>query len=459
MSEIHIAMFPWFAMGHIIPYIHLANDLAARGLKISFLLPKKTLLKVQHQNLYPNLITFHPLTVPDVDGLPPGTETVCNIPIVNQHLVAFAMDLMRENVRDILSATKPNLVFYDFAYWIPNITKQLGIKSASYHVVSATALAFGMVPARFVPKDRPMTEDELREIPHGYPSTTVMPRGHELLALKFLSRPFGEGMISFYERLITSIRNGDTVCIRTCREVEGKYCDYIASQYGKSVLLTGMTLPETSAKTTPLEERWDKWLGGFKAESVVFCAFGSQYVPEKDQFQELVLGFELTGLPFFIAMKPPVGCTTIEDALPDGFEERVKGRGVVHGGWVQQPEILSHPSVGCFVTHCGFGSMWEALMSDNQIVVVPNMADHLMHARLLVEELKVAVEVEKDENKWFSKESLSEAIKCVMDKDSDVGIMVKKNHSELKQVLGKPGLMSAYIDQFVHNLHELVRSP
>lgn len=51
---------------------------------------------------------------------------------------------------------------------------------------------------------------------------------------------------------------------------------------------------------------------------------------------------ELIGLPFLIAVKPPSGASTIQEALPEGFEERMKGRGVVWGGWVQNPLILSH---------------------------------------------------------------------------------------------------------------------
>ncbi|KAF3442549.1 hypothetical protein FNV43_RR16465 [Rhamnella rubrinervis] len=386
MAEAHIAMFPWFAMGHIISYHQLTTELAARGLKISMLLPKKTVLKLLQ---YPNLIS-HPLTVPDVDGLPPGAEIASDVPFPDHHLLVMATD-----------------------------PKQLGFKSATYHSVAAATLAFVMVPSSFVPKGRPLTEDECREIPHGYPSSTVVHRGdYEHRVMAGLSQASGEGT-TFYERATTAMKNCDAICIRTCREIEGKYCDYIAAQYRKPVLLTGPALPE---KTSPLEDQWDKWLGGFGADSVVFCAFGSQYILEKDQFQELVVGFEMTGLPFFIALKPPTDCTTVEEASPAGFEERVKGRGVVHGGWVRQQQILilSHPSVG-----------------------------------LLVEELKAAVEVDKDQNGWFSKESLSEAIKCVMDKDGAVGLMVKKNHSELKQVLGKPGWMSGYIDQFVHNLHEL----
>ena len=136
-------------------------------------------------------------------------------------------------------------------------------------------------------------------------------------------------------------------------------------------------LPEPSPME--LEDRWAQWLGGFKPGSVISCALGSHNFPEKDQFQELLLGFELTGLSFLAALKPPLGAATIEEALPEGFQGRVGGRGVVQGGWVPQPSILSH---------------WESLMSDPQIVLVPELSDQMFRARLLAEELKVAVVVE-----------------------------------------------------------------
>ena len=169
----------------------------------------------------------------------------------------------------------------------------------------------------------------------------------------------------------------------------------------ESLFLTRPVLPERVKK--PLEETWAKWLDGFEPSSVLYCAFGSQIILEKNQFQELLLGFESTGFPFLIALKPPIGCSTIEEALPEGFKERVKERGRVYGGWIEQPLILSHPSVGCFVSHCGFGSMWESLMSDCQIVLVPYLGDQILNTRLLVEEMKVGVEV-KEENGWFSRE-------------------------------------------------------
>ncbi|PQM35995.1 UDP-glycosyltransferase 79B6-like [Prunus yedoensis var. nudiflora] len=383
-NNFHIAMFPWFAMGHITPFLHLSNELAARGHRISFLVPKKAQLELQHLNLHPNLISFHTITVPHVEGLPEGTEIASDIP--TSMLLSIALDLTRDQIQGFL---KSSVVDHKNKIHLP---------------------------------------------PAGYPSSTiVLLRGYEVRSISVIwKKPLGLNAITLYQRWTAAVKECDTFCIRTCREVEGDFCDYLEAQHEKPVLLTGPVLGMEDSNT---EE------GTIRGE---------------DQFQELVLGFELTGLPFFVALKPPVGCATIEEALPHGFEERVKGRGVVFGGWVQQPMILSHISVGCFVSHCGFGSMWESLLSDNQIVLVPHLTDQILNTKILVKELKIAVEVEREENGWFSKESLSKAITTVMDKDNEVGFMVKKNHAKWRETLSTPGFMDGYIDSFVQKLRELV---
>nr|POF22470.1 udp-glycosyltransferase 79b3 [Quercus suber] len=152
------------------------------------------------------------------------------------------------------------------------------------------------------------------------------------------------------------------------------------------MLLTGPVLPKTLV--TKLDEKWTNWLCNFEQGVVVYCAYGSQHTLKKEQFQELLLGFELCGQPFLVALSTPDGSATIEEALPEGSEERVKGRGWVYRGWVPQKLILEHPSIGCFVTHFGYGSMWESLLNDYQIVCVPHIFDQIVNARFMVEELK-----------------------------------------------------------------------
>ncbi|CAA7049110.1 unnamed protein product [Microthlaspi erraticum] len=439
-------MFPWFAFGHMTAFLHLANKLAEKGHKITFLLPKKALKQLEPLNLFPNRIFFHTITIPSVDGLPPGAETTADIPFTLGSCLASAMDRTRDQVEKAVSIGKPDLIFFDFSHWIPEVAREHGAKSVNYVTVSAACIAISFVPGR--------SPDELASPPQGYPSSKVLLHGQETKSLSFLSYPFGDGT-TFYERIMTGLANCDVISIRTCQEMEGKFCDFIASKFQRKVLLTGPMLPKPD-NSKPLEDRWSSWLSQFEPRSVIYCALGSQIVLEKEQFQELCLGMELSGLPFLVAVKPPKGSSTIEEALPKGFEERVKGRGVVWGGWVQQPLILAHPSIGCFVSHCGFGSMWESLVNDCQIVFVPHLGEQIFNTRLMSEELELSVEVKREDTGLFSKESLSGAIRSVMDKDSELGNLVRRNHAKWKESLVSNGLVDGYVDRFVEALENLV---
>ncbi|XP_044508342.1 UDP-glycosyltransferase 79B9-like [Mangifera indica] len=98
----------------------------------------------------------------------------------------------------------------------------------------------------------------------------------------------------------------------------------------------------------------------------------------------------------------------------------------------------------------------ESLMSDCQIVLVPQLGDQILNTRLMAEELKVGVEVEREENGWLSKENLRKAIKSVMEEESEVGNLVRQNHAKWKDSLMNPGFMNAYFDKFAKAIQELV---
>ncbi|XP_010446317.1 PREDICTED: UDP-glycosyltransferase 79B9-like [Camelina sativa] len=442
-KKFHAVMFPWFAFGHMTPYLHLANKLAENGHRVTFLLPKKAQKQLEHQNMFPDSIVFHPLTIPHVDGLPAGAETASDIPISLGKFLTAAMDLTRDQVEAAVRDLRPDLIFFDYAYWVAEMAKEHRVKSVMYFVISANSIAHEHVPG-----------GKLGVPPPGYPSSKVLYREHDAHALLSYSIYYER----MYHRITTGLMNCDFISIRTCKEVEGKFCDYIESQYQRKVFLTGPMLPDPD-NSKELEDRWSHWLSRFETGSVIYCALGSQIYLEKNQFQELCLGMELTGLPFLVAVKPPKGVETIQEALPEGFEERVKNRGVVWGEWVQQPLILAHPSVGCFVNHCGFGSMWESLVSDCQIVLLPYLCDQVLNTRLMTEELEVSVEVQREETGWFAKESLSVAITSVMDKDSEVGNRVRRNHAKKKEILVSPGLLTGYTDKFVETLQNLANDP
>ncbi|KAK8633042.1 hypothetical protein V6N13_013896 [Hibiscus sabdariffa] len=318
-SKLHIAMFPCVAYGHFIPFLHLSNKLAQKGHKVSFLLPKGVQPKLENMNLNPNSIRFFPLLLPQVDGLAPGPETASVVPMIQQKYLAFAVDQTRDQVEDILKVLKPDVVFYDFWFWIPDLARQLGICPILYGVVCSMSMAL-------ITKEvlEGMTVGNVLEVPPGYPSSTVRFKAEEAPQLLFAAEDFGSGL-SFHQRIRKTMIESDAIALRTFRETEGPFLDYVGKAFGKPVLLSGPCLPETN--TQQLDDKWANWLSQFEPRSVVFCSFGSQSELQKDEFQELVLGVELSGLPFLVALKPPQGCSTVEEALPEGFQERVKGRG------------------------------------------------------------------------------------------------------------------------------------
>ncbi|KAL9248006.1 hypothetical protein vseg_021372 [Gypsophila vaccaria] len=443
-KTLHIVMYPWFAYGHMIPFLHLSNKLAETGHKVTYVLPPKALPRLRDLNLNPTQISFVTISVPHVEGLPEGAQNVTDIPDITQHThLATALDLTRPEFEEIVASVKPDVIMYDVAYWVADVAEKLGAKSVAYSVVSAASVSLSKTVAdRVKPPEKPMSEEERKKRFAQYPH------------LIQLYGPFGEG-ITMYDRLTGMLSKCDAIACRTCHEFEGKYCQYLSSQYDKKVTLTGPVLPEPDVGAT-LEAPWAEWLARFKPGSVLFCAFGSQFYLEKDQFQEIILGFEMTNLPFLMAVQPPKGCATVEEAFPEGFAERVKDRGAVTSQWVQQPVILGHPSVGCFVNHCAFGTMWEALLSEKQLVMIPQLGDQILNTKMLADELKVGVEVERGNGGWVSKESLCKAIKSVMDEDSEIGAVVKQSHEKWRSTLSSKELMSSYIDSFIKDLQALV---
>lgn len=448
-------MYPYFAMGHLTPFLHFSNKLAERGHKISFFIPTKTQEKLEALNLHPDLISFVPVTVPSVEGLPVGAETTADVHVSKHHLVMAAMDLTKPAIVASLQDLKPHIIFFDFSHWLPALTRELNIKSIHFCIINPATIGFLVSPERKLIQ-RDCLLDAFMEPPPGFPvSSSIKIHMHEAQVLAFISARRTDSDLPFLERLFISFSECDAMAFKTCREMEGPYIDYVEKQFKKPAFLAGPVIPEQP--TSALEEKWAKWLDNFGAKTVIFCSFGSECIMEKEQFQELVLGFELTGLPFFAALKPPVGAETVEAALPDGFAERVKGRGVVHGGWVQQQLILKHPSVGCFVSHCGSGSLSEAMVNECQLVLLPNIGDQVINARFMGGDLKVGVEVEKgEEDGLFNKDGVCKAVRSVMDGDSEIGKEVRDNHGKWREFLLSKGLENSYIHTFVQNLQALL---
>ena len=73
------------------------------------------------------------------------------------------------------------------------------------------------------------------------------------------------------------------------------------------------------------------------------------------------------------------------DGLPEGFEERIgkENRGLILTGWAPQVEILQHPAVRGFLSHCGWNSLLEAMVSGVPLMTWPFYLFGLMRSNLV----------------------------------------------------------------------------
>ncbi|TYH95710.1 hypothetical protein ES332_A12G125400v1 [Gossypium tomentosum] len=242
------------------------------------------------------------------------------------------------------------------------------------------------------------------------------------------------------------------VAFRTCPEYEAEYLnafEKITISGSKPVFPIGLLLPEK-----PQGRQTDeifRWLNVQKPNSVVFVGFGSECKLSKEQKHEIAYGVELSGLPFLWALRKPHWAFNELDALPCGFQERTRGRGMVCFGWAPQLEILGHSSIGGSLFHAGWGSIIETLEFGHSLVVLPFVIDQPLNARLLVDK-GLGVEIERSEDGSFSRDDIAKALRLAM--VSAEGEKLRIRTREAAQVFGNRDLHDSYFNRFVEYLKE-----
>jgi UDP:flavonoid glycosyltransferase YjiC (YdhE family) len=123
--------------------------------------------------------------------------------------------------------------------------------------------------------------------------------------------------------------------------------------------------------------------------SVVYVAFGSISIMTAEQVHELALGLQASGRPFLWVVRPEQA-----GKLPVGFADDVDGseKGKVVG-WAPQEQVLGHPSVGCFVTHCGWNSTLEGIRNGLPMLCWPYFLDQVTNQTYICDIWKVGLRV------------------------------------------------------------------
>ncbi|XP_010442438.1 PREDICTED: UDP-glycosyltransferase 91C1 [Camelina sativa] len=439
----HIAMFPWLAMGHLLPFLSLSKLLAQKGHKISFISTPRNLERLP--KLPSNLsssITFVSFPLPLISGLSPTSESSMDVPYNKQQSLKAAFDLLQAPLKEFLGRSSPDWIIFDYAsHWLPSIAAELGISKAFFSLFNAATLCF-LGPSSSLIDELRTTPEDFTVVPPWVPfKSNIAFRYHEVTRYVEKTDEDVTG-VSDSVRFGYSIGESDAVFVRSCPEFEPEWFGLLKDLYQKPVFPSGF-LPPVIEEDDDDDTTWvriKEWLDKQRVNSVVYVSLGTEASLRREEVTELALGLEKSETPFFWVLRN-------EPHIPDGFEETVKGRGMVHVGWVPQVKILRHESVGGFLTHCGWNSVVEGLGFGKAPIFLPVLNEQGLNTRLLHGK-GIGVEVLRDERDGsFDSCSVADSVRLVM--VDEEGESIRDKAKLMKGLFGNMDENIRHVDEIV----------
>ncbi|KAI4357953.1 hypothetical protein L6164_001865 [Bauhinia variegata] len=459
----HILVFPYPAQGHMLPLLDLTHQLALGGLPITIVVTPKNL-----PNLKP-LLSFHPDTIetlvlpfPSHPKLPSGVENISEVGISANNLFICALSKLKDPIIEWFEShpAPPVAIISDlFLGWTQKLGNHLGIPRIAFYCCAAFSTCVarhciqnlravkysGFIQFPDIPGSPTFKQEHV-------PSTSQ--RNRELDPDEELEREIS---------IANSMSWG--FILNTFEAMEGPYLDYLRQKilghprvYGLGPLSlrsigNGMVRGDVDPA---LKCNVFNWLEQCEDESVLYVCFGSQKMLKREQMEALANGLEQSKTRFIWVVK--VGMIHEEDnghgVVPDGFEDRVSGRGLVIRGWVPQVAILNHPAVGGFLGYCGWNSLLEGLVGGVMILGWPMEADQFVNAKLF-EDLGVAVRVCEGPDALPDPNHLSRVISETFRENNDQKVRTKALRDEAIKAISNEGSSCKEFDRLLNDLAQL----
>ncbi|XP_008790368.1 scopoletin glucosyltransferase-like [Phoenix dactylifera] len=390
---LHLVFFPFLARSHMIPMLETAVIAAERGVKATFVttpanahLVRPTLDRAN--SLHQPPMDLRIILFPAADhGLPDGCENLISLPDVSLAGNFFrAVFALRKPLDDLLCDLRPvdALVSDALFPWTTSLAADHSIPRLIFQVTGL----FPLCAANDLDIHRPYESVSSRSEPYsipGFPHPIKFTRAELPEVFDF---PYMLGLLR--EAELTSYG----VIVNSFYAFEPDYAEHYYKVGRRKVFLVGPVnlagarLPSTEKKEDGGRDATLRWLDEKEDDSVVYISFGTLCRFSDEQFRELALGLEASGHPFVWAMRSDGGAG--DEWMPEGYEKRVAGRGLVVRGWAPQAEILSHRAVGGFVIHCGWNSVMEGVCSGVALATWPLHSEQFVLEKLLVDVLKIA---------------------------------------------------------------------
>ncbi|XWS25293.1 hypothetical protein CRYUN_Cryun27aG0056800 [Craigia yunnanensis] len=393
----HAVCIPYPGQGHINPMLKLAKILHHRGFHITFVNTEfnyRRLLKSRGPGALGGLTSFRFETIPD--GLPPtdvdatqDTPSLCEstrktcLPYFKQ-LLHKLNDSSSSNVPPVSCIVSDGAMSFTL-----DAAEELGVPEVLFWTTSACGFLSYVHYRQLMEKGYTPLKDE-SYLTNGYLDTVIdwIPamEGIRLRDLPTFIRTTDPNfiMLDFLVVETERARKASAIILNTFDDLEHEALGALSSMlppvYSVGPLhlvlnhhVHDTDLEQLGSNLWKEEPESLQWLDSKEPNSVVYVNFGSITVMTADQLTEFAWGLANSSQAFLWVIRPDLvgGESAI---LPAEFVAETKDRGLL-ATWCPQEEVLSHPSVGGFLTHSGWNSTIESISRGVPMICWPFFAE------------------------------------------------------------------------------------
>ncbi|KAK7266554.1 hypothetical protein RIF29_19202 [Crotalaria pallida] len=450
MTGPHVLVVPYPVQGHVIPLMELSLCLVKQGIKVTF---------VNTEHNHERIMRAFPSGNDDLvsqirlvwipDGL--GSSEERKKPGKSSEAVLKVMPEKVEELIDSINGSeseKITCVLADQSIgWALDIAEKKGIPQAAFCPAAAAQLVLGLsipklIDNGIIDMDGSPLEKQIIQLSPTMPSV-----GTENLVWACLGNKTAQKHIfQLMVKNIKSMQKTEWLLCNSTYELEPAAFSMAPEIIPIGPLLSSNQHGCSAGNFWSQDMTCLKWLDQQSPRSVIYVAFGSFTTINTTQFQELCFGLELCNRPFLWVVQPDMKEGT-KHAYPEGFKERVTGRGRMVG-WTPQQKILSHSSVACFVSHCGWNSTMESVSNGIPILCWPYFADQFLNKSYICDLWKIGLGLERDGRGIITHVEIRRKIEQLL---NDEHLKARAaNLKEKNQIsFGESGLSNKNLDNFI----------
>ncbi|KAI3910292.1 hypothetical protein MKW92_012947 [Papaver armeniacum] len=381
--QFHGFFFPLMAYGHMIPMFDMVRMFAARGVKATIITTPA------NASTFSNTAERERLLGLDIN------IQILQFPTEE----AGSVNMLQQPLEQLLKSYQPDFIVADMIllHWATESAAKFGIPRFVFHGTNIFWHCVEHSLYCYKPYEDVTSDAEFFVVP-GLPDKIEMTR-LQVTDHSKVETTFGE----MFQRIRDSEINCYGVLLNSFYELEPAYADHYRTVMGKRAWQIG---PQST-----IDQHYVlNWLDFKEPNSVLYICFGSLSRMNNAQLFEIAMA----------------------------LEQKIKGKGLIIRQWAPQVLILDHPSIGGFMTHCGWNSTLEGISAGVPMITWPLFAQQLHNENFVTRVLKTGIRLGTQKwNRWFETDDVSakkDEIKNAINQLMGDGEEAKEMRSKAKEL-------------------------